>query len=135
MNCKQNFSKLINKTKEQLMWIFWTKLKPPGGPQSTKEKQDIIINIGQKHKIETFIETGTYIGETVKRVIPFFKQIYTIELNKKLYIYNKKKFKKNKNVKVINGDSGKILKEIFGPVLYCWWVGRRHSDTQEVTLL
>jgi len=101
-----------NKIFKELEWFLFTKIKPEGGPQSTKEKQKIIIKIAQKERIKNFIETGTYIGETVKSVLPFFDNIYTIEINRKLYWYNKKKFRKNKNVKVILGNSYKRLQEI-----------------------
>jgi len=101
-----------NKIFKEFEWFFFTKIKPEGGPQSTKDKQKIIIKIAQKERIRNFIETGTYIGETVKSVLPFFDNIYTIEINRKLYLYNKKKFRKNKNVRVILGNSYKRLQEI-----------------------
>jgi hypothetical protein len=107
---KSRFGKTI--IYEKMLWFYCTKIKPMDGPQSTKEKQKLIIKVAKKYKIRTFVETGTYIGETVKTVIPFFKNIYTIELNKKLYSYNKKKFYKNMNVKIIWGDSGKKLRDI-----------------------
>jgi hypothetical protein len=105
---------IVKKSKmfKEIEWLFFTKIKPDGGPQSTRDKQKMIIKIAQKNGIRNFIETGTYIGETVKSVLPFFDNIYTIEINRKLYMYNKKKFRKNKNVKVILGNSYKRLQEI-----------------------
>ncbi len=100
------------KLSKKIIWLFFTTIKPRGGPQSTKEKQELIIKLAQKNKISNFIETGTYIGETVKAIIPFFKNIYTIELNKKLYLYNKKRFYKNSKVKVVWGNSYLKLKQI-----------------------
>ena len=33
----------------------------------------------------TFVETGTYVGDTVRSVQPYFEQVHTIEISKSLY--------------------------------------------------
>lgn len=63
---------------------------------------------------DTFIETGTYIGETVDMVIKtkLFKTIHTIELDDNLYNDAVKKYANEKSVKLWHGDSIDSLKEI-----------------------
>ena len=59
-----------------------------------------------------FIETGTYMGETILRFINDFKKSYTIELSDKLYEnFNKNDYDRNK-LKSILGDSSKMIKEV-----------------------
>jgi hypothetical protein len=58
-----------------------------------------------------FIETGTYIGETIFNLEPYFDKLYTIELSE--YFYNNTKSKYNGNkITFINGDSSKVLSEL-----------------------
>ena len=33
----------------------------------------------------TFVETGTYVGDTVRSVQPYFEQVHTIEISKSLF--------------------------------------------------
>ena len=63
---------------------------------------------------DTFIETGTYIGETVDMILDKtdFKTIHTIELNETLYENASNRYKKQPRVKCWQGDSIDCLKEI-----------------------
>jgi hypothetical protein len=61
-----------------------------------------------------FVETGTYLGETVDLVLKtkLFKTIHTIELNDTLYNDAVAKYKNEKIVKLWHGDSIDSLKDI-----------------------
>ena len=65
-------------------------------------------------KFNVFLETGTYLGETVEEVQPYFLNIHTIEISE--YLFNRYKQEHNDydNVKTHLGDStyeiSKILK-------------------------
>lgn len=62
---------------------------------------------------DTFIETGTYIGETVDMVLTTdFQKIYTIELNEGLYNDAVKKYENESRVTCFQGDSIDCLKTI-----------------------
>jgi|694.fasta_scaffold00075_14 hypothetical protein len=63
---------------------------------------------------DTFIETGTYHGDTVSMVLKtnLFKTIHTIELDKQLYDNAVENFSKNTEVVCHQGDSIDCLKEI-----------------------
>jgi hypothetical protein len=45
-----------------------------------------------------------------------FNQIYSIELSKELYLAAKNKFSSDRNVTIINGDSGDVLPELLRQV-------------------
>ena len=62
---------------------------------------------------DTFIETGTYHGDTVNIALAHgFKRIHTIELNVDLFAENVIRFKDRPEVKVWHGDSVDIIPEI-----------------------
>ena len=60
----------------------------------------------------TWIETGTYYGDTTKFLSEFAKKIFTIEADTRLFNIAKKKFDKSETIKVIHGESEKIVKKI-----------------------
>lgn len=57
----------------------------------------------------TFVETGTYVGNTVKNIQPYFKNIHTIEISKTLYDRFFREHPKYENVNIHLGDSVQIL--------------------------
>jgi hypothetical protein len=62
-------------------------------------------------KYPTFIETGTYKGDTIFAMEKYFDKLYTIELSEKYYnnIINNNK---NNKINFINGDSSKIFQTL-----------------------
>jgi hypothetical protein len=65
-----------------------------------------------KNQYPYFVETGTYMGETILRFINDFEKSYTIELSDELHkIFNQKDYDRNK-LKSLLGDSSIILKEV-----------------------
>ena len=69
------------------------------------------------------VETGTYMGDGVQSALDAgYKQVFSIELDKKRYENCKKRFSNNKNVTIIHGNSGdelpKLLKNINEPCTF-----------------
>lgn len=63
-------------------------------------------NIFLNYPNEVFIETGCLKGASIKRALDAsFSQIFSIELSEKYYKFCKNRFKSNKNVELILGDS------------------------------
>lgn len=71
----------------------------------------ILKDFPQIKDIELFIETGTYKGVTIQEMSPYFKKLYTIELNHGFYLENKKRIR-NKKIKLFHGESTKILRTL-----------------------
>jgi len=81
-------------------------------PPPHRIKQSIISEYQKKYQYSTLIETGTYLGEMVEAQKNNFEKIISIELGDDLYSNAKIRFKKNKNIIILKGDSGKILPTI-----------------------
>jgi hypothetical protein len=79
--------------------------------------------------IKTFIETGTYIGDTVEYVKNDFEKIFTIELSDKYADESTERFKNDSKIKVIKGDSKieltKLLTDINEPCVF--WLDGHYS--------
>jgi hypothetical protein len=104
------FTKLKNfKGKVQLK--KWEKEGKPIPPPHAV-KQSIIREYRKKTGNNILIETGTFLGDMVEAQKLYFSKIISIELSVELYEKAKKRFKNNKHVEIIHGDSGKVLKNI-----------------------
>jgi len=79
-------------------------------------KEDIISNYRIKYNIKFFVETGTNYGDMIWRQRNNFDQIYSIELATELVDFSTKRFRNNKNIKIIQGDSGKKLSDILDEI-------------------
>ena len=73
-------------------------------------KQACILRNGVKNA--TWVETGTYLGETSELLSKFSEKVYSIEPQKKLYENAKNYFNNFINVEIINGESQKILPDL-----------------------
>lgn len=63
-----------------------------------------------KQDTDTFIETGTYKGNTLDKIKDNYKSIHTIEIVEEFYNNTKHKFKDFSNIHFHLGDSSKTLK-------------------------
>lgn len=61
----------------------------------------------------TFVETGTFLGDTTRRAAAVFDKVYTIELGPDLAGRAKKIFRRQPCITVIEGDATHMLPEIF----------------------
>jgi hypothetical protein len=83
-------------------------------PTLLKEDLKNILDFFEKNKSDYpyFVETGTYMGETILRFIDDFEKSYTIELSENFFNqFNEKDYNRDK-LKSILGDSSKKLKEV-----------------------
>jgi len=62
-------------------------------------------------KYPIFIETGTYLGETIFNLEPFFSKLHTIDIVDKFYVSAMKRYK-GKKIHFHLGDSFKVLNSI-----------------------
>ena len=75
-------------------------------------KQLAIKEYQDKYGYAIFVETGTYKGEMVEAQKERFGQVFSVELDIDLFNNAVKRFKRDKNVFVFQGDSGKVLPQI-----------------------
>ncbi len=80
-------------------------------------------------KLDVFVETSTYLGETSIECAKLFKEVYTVEENHKLFLKAKKKFKNVPNVYCFEGTADTVLKKhlpkIQGRILF--WLDSHHK--------
>ena len=81
-------------------------------PSLTLQELEEIQSLYSYNIKQSFIETGTYMGATIDNIKHYFENIYTIELNENLFLYSKKKFKNNNNIKCLQGNSTEQLQLI-----------------------
>lgn len=84
----------------------------------------------KKYLNNHFIETGSYLGDGIQQAIDSgYQNIVSIELADKYFDYCTKRFINNTNIKIIKGDSFKvlpsILNEIKEPITF--WLDGHHS--------
>ncbi len=85
---------------------------PKNKPAPHLIKRVLVRKLQSETGIGTFIETGTYMGEMVSAVSKSFTTVYTIEIDEKLYHRAKDRFAKQENIRVLLGDSGRLLPKI-----------------------
>ena len=93
-------------------------------------KEHIISAQQKRFGLTTLIETGTYQGEMIQAMMNHFEKIYSIELSPALWKQVNEKFKSNKKVKILCGDSGEILGEILTTIsVPClFWLDAHYSS-------
>ncbi|MCX5706398.1 MAG: hypothetical protein NTW13_01815 [Candidatus Omnitrophica bacterium] len=96
---------------------------------SYSEKRQIILDYKKRFRLNTFVETGTFMGDTIDRMKDHFARLYSIELSTELAAKAKERFFKSPHVTILQGDSGKylagIIKKLNLPVLY--WLDGHYS--------
>jgi hypothetical protein len=98
---------------------------------SYEVKREILKEYQGKYKLRTFVETGTFMGDTVDYFKDQFSEVISIELAADLAQKAKKRFDGVKNVTIIQGDSAQVLKKIVKnrkePILF-WLDGHYSSE-------
>lgn len=92
-------------------------------------KQQIIKDYQSKSKYKILVESGTYYGYMIYAQKDNFKKIYSIELSEQLYKLAANRFKKYNHINILEGDSGKVLKNILAeinePIIF--WLDGHYS--------
>ena len=84
--------------------------KPLPPPHQVKEHA--IRNYAKEYKLRVLVETGTYRGEMVQKMLNYFEKIYSIELDSDLFLRAKEMFREQDKVKIIHGDSAVELRNL-----------------------
>jgi len=84
---------LLGRVGRYVSYLLWlAKGQPVPAPNLYKEQ--LIKLLAVKYGLKTFVETGTYYGDTTHSVARFFDKLYTIELDDHLYDKAKRRFAK-----------------------------------------
>jgi hypothetical protein len=93
------------------------------------QRRQVIVAYAERSKIDTLVETGTYLGETPLELSGNFNQIITIELDRLMADQARERLKHLTNVTVMEGDSSERLSEALlrspGPVVA--WLDGHYS--------
>lgn len=93
---------------------FWDGLMraglPSPVPPTERFKRRVIARYAPG--IDTFVETGTFRGDTVEAVRGLFAHVWSIELGHDLVVAAQRRFAPWSNVRIIEGDSGVVLSQI-----------------------
>tara|TARA_B100000965_G_C19465802_1_gene701814 strand:+ start:278 stop:901 length:624 start_codon:yes stop_codon:yes gene_type:complete len=108
MNLFKKIKYKIRNQRDTLLWHINGRPVPP--PHIVKQR--ILTNYAEVFNIKTFVETGTYYGDMLEALKYKFNLMYSIELSVKLYSLAKKRFKNDKFIKLINGDSATKLNQV-----------------------
>lgn len=118
----------VDRLNQQREWKTWIRNGKQGSPPHL-HKQKMLKEYAKKYRCRTLVETGTYLGDMVHAMRNHFETIYSIELSRELYERACERFKGNRQIKLICGDSavqlGKIIGELQPPVLF--WLDGHYS--------
>lgn len=121
----------MKKIKENLTYWIGKLFKPAFHIPPIEEKREIIDQYIRFYKPEYFIETGTFMGDTVEFVKPKLQKIFSIELSEELANNAKDRFVNDRNIKIIQGDSSielkTLIQQLKGSALF-WLDGHYSSE-------
>jgi hypothetical protein len=121
---------LLRNTPEILHWLRYG----CSGVAPHPIKMMVVGSYLKKFSMGDFVETGTYLGDTLGYIANSGVQCTSIELSRDLYEIACGRFETCKNVRLLQGDSGQrlpeLLKEINKPTLF-WLDGHYSSGITE----
>ena len=123
-----NFLRKFRGRIQHFLWLWRGQPIPP----SHVFKQRTLTFFKEKYQYDVLIETGTFQGAMVDAQKKHFNKIYSIELSEELYRKARNRFKDDKHVSIIRGDSsnvlGKLLERIDEPAIF--WLDGHYSGGQ-----
>jgi len=75
-------------------------------------KQRTIHALAERFRLKLLVETGTFYGDMVEAMKRHFSHVYSIELSHELWQRASQRFRGDRNVNIIHGDSGSELDRI-----------------------
>jgi len=106
----RNWLRALRHGRELQRWERRGKPAPP--PHVVKQRT--IRSLADRFGLKILVETGTYYGDMVEAMKRRFSQIYSIELNRELSEKAAKRFRGERHVRIIQGDSGTALGRLVG---------------------
>jgi hypothetical protein len=124
------FSPLARSTVSLLKVPSWLLQNRPH-PSPPHLKRRTIVALANKHKFESFVETGTYRGDMLARISKktSISKILSVELDERLAEEAQFRFHKNTKITIFQGDSGAVLSSITNglPQPALFWLDGHYS--------
>jgi hypothetical protein len=98
-------------------------------------KRMIVRSYLRSHSLDTFVETGTYLGDTLAYIARSGARCASIELSDDLHAAATRRFADYENVRLLHGDAGealpRLLVDIDSPTLF--WLDGHYSAGNTAT--
>jgi hypothetical protein len=98
-------------------------------PVSHQSKLEALREAGKEFGLDTLVETGTFLGDTLYMLYPHFNALYSIELSPLFYGKAQLRFRDSGKITLIQGDSGqelsKLVRGLDRPALF--WLDGHYS--------
>ena len=83
-----------------------------GAPPAVKRW--LIRDTARRFGARVMVETGTYRGDTIAALAPYFDELYTVELAPHLFLHCLERFSGTPNVHLAFGESPRVLRRLAG---------------------
>lgn len=107
----------------------WALQGRPAPPPPLVKRRTIRAYI-RRYRLRTFVETGTFYGDTVAAIRSQVDNVVTIEISQLLAADARRRFEGDEHVRVLEGDSGNLLPEVLNclehPTLF--WLDGHYSE-------
>lgn len=114
---------------DQSAYGRWMAAGQPPVPPPQLHKREVLRAYAKQFGLRSFVETGTFLGDTVAALEDVFQVIHTIELSPELSRQARQRFAEKPHIHVVEGDAGTRLTEILpslpGPCLF--WLDAHYS--------
>lgn len=124
-------------------WYWLLRGRPTRIPHIVKQRT--VQEFGQRYKLRTLVETGTYYGEMVSGLKNAFSRIVSIEFDPALAAAAKTRFSRYPHIEILHGSSElmvqQILQTLNEPALfwldagYFLWAGEHKTTDRLMTEL
>lgn len=101
--------------------------RPIPAPPAVKQRE--IRLYAKAGGLRTFVETGTFRGDTVDALRRHFDRLYSIELNEEFHQRAKARFSGEPHISLLQGDSATVLPKVLAeaPEACLFWLDAHHS--------
>ena len=99
---------ILNKIILKIKWLFRKNKIVP----DISDKRKIIERYRELFRPKVLVETGTYFVDRIEAFKNKFEQVISIELSNELAEKALKRFEKDKNVTILQGDSSVVLSDL-----------------------
>ena len=95
--------------------------------------KDLVEFLSRHLPFEIFVETGTYKGDSIELIKPYFKRFYSVELSEYYFNVSKDRFADDPMVRIIRGnapDEVRRLQPEISETSVMYWLDSHWCDAQ-----